>query len=215
MDHRRRRSADSGGPEGDKKIIALIFIFFDSLQEGINLLIGAIKGIHHWVAALVGGALVWGYRSADQCGGYLYCNLLKFCHKTDSPFVRTVKKRYLTCDLIVTPMARYGNIGKLNEKLKIVSKSRRYRGIFNVPHLKFFVKITNGGVKMVNIKEIEKMQIEKEKSNRQLAEALGISVQALWKKKKGIIQWSLEDVRTICDFLDIREPAHKAEIFLS
>lgn len=67
---------------------------------------------------------------------------------------------------------------------------------------------------MVNIKEIEKMQIEKEKSNRQLAEALGISVQALWKKKKGIIQWSLEDVRTICNFLDIREPARKAEIFL-
>lgn len=68
---------------------------------------------------------------------------------------------------------------------------------------------------MVNVKEIEKMQIEKEKSNRQLAEALGISVVALWKKKKGIIQWSLEDARTICNFLDIREPDRKVEIFLS
>ena len=68
---------------------------------------------------------------------------------------------------------------------------------------------------MVNIKEIEKMQIEKEKSNRQLAEALGISVQALWKKKKGIIQWSLDDAKVICDFLGIREAEQKVKIFLT
>lgn len=68
---------------------------------------------------------------------------------------------------------------------------------------------------MVNVKEIEKLQIDQEKSNKELAQALGIAHQNLLEKKRGRIRWSLEDVKKICEFLEIKDPARIVQIFLS
>ena len=67
---------------------------------------------------------------------------------------------------------------------------------------------------MVKVKEIEKLQIDQEKSNKDLAQVLGISHKCLLEKKRGRIRWSLEDVKKICEFLEIKDPARIVEIFL-
>ena len=68
---------------------------------------------------------------------------------------------------------------------------------------------------MVNVIEIEKLQIEQGKKNKEMAAFLGITHQSLLQKKKGKIRWSLEDAIAICEFLEITDPAIKVQIFLN
>ncbi len=68
---------------------------------------------------------------------------------------------------------------------------------------------------MVNVIEIEKLQIEQGKKNKEMADFLGITHQSLLQKKKGRIRWTLEDAIAICEFLGITDPAIKDQIFLS
>ena len=67
---------------------------------------------------------------------------------------------------------------------------------------------------MVNVKEIEKLQIDQEKNNKELAQAMGITHNSLLEKKRGRIRWSLEDAKKICEFLEIKDPARIVQIFL-
>lgn len=68
---------------------------------------------------------------------------------------------------------------------------------------------------MVNVSEIEILQIKQNKKNKDLAKHLNISVQALNRKKKGAIKWSIEDVMGMISFFEITDPIEKVRIFLS
>ena len=68
---------------------------------------------------------------------------------------------------------------------------------------------------MVDFKEIQKLMIEKDKSNKELADYMGISPQALSKKRRGLSKWTIDDAVKICDFLQIEVPEARANIFLS
>lgn len=66
---------------------------------------------------------------------------------------------------------------------------------------------------MVSVKEIEKLQIDHEINNNSLSKILGISVQALLKKKKGVIRWSLDDAVKIKVFFNLDDQT-AVKIFL-
>ena len=67
---------------------------------------------------------------------------------------------------------------------------------------------------MVDNKKIQKLLIDREKNNRQLAEYMGITPQALNKKIRGISKWTIDDADLVCDFLGVTDPVEKAGIFL-
>ncbi len=68
---------------------------------------------------------------------------------------------------------------------------------------------------MVDVKKIDKMLVEQGKRNKDLAEHMGITVQALNKKKRGRSKWTIEDAESVLRFLGVTEPAEKVLIFLA
>lgn len=68
---------------------------------------------------------------------------------------------------------------------------------------------------MVDVKKIDLLLVEQEKKNKDLAAHMGITVQALNKKKRGRSKWTIEDAENVLNFLGVTDPAEKVLIFLT